>query len=109
MAVVLLFCIVGGSLAAYGMFFVSSNIVHVDMQYIVDLRVTGRNNIMLRAIVSQNGNPVSGIDVAFYYSFNGGDWIYFATSTTNRNGVATASYRITGNGVYDFKAIVSVG
>jgi hypothetical protein len=99
----------GGGLAAYGMFFVTSNIVHVDMQYTVDLTISGQNNVRLTASVTQNGNPVRGIDVAFYYSFNGGDWIYFATSTTNGGGFARASYRITGNGVYDFKAMVSSG
>ena len=98
----------GGSLAAYGMFLVTSNIVHVDMQYIVDLTVSGKNNVRLTASVTRNGSPVRGIDVAFYYSFNGGDWIYIATSTTNPNGIARANYRITANGAYDFKAIAGV-
>jgi hypothetical protein len=62
----------------------------------------------LTARVRQNGNPVgAGISVDFYYSFNGGDWIYFANGATNRGGVARATYRVNANGAYDFKAIAS--
>jgi hypothetical protein len=98
----------GGGLAAYGMFFVTSNIVHVDMLYTVDLSASGsRNVVTLTARVRQNGELVgAGINVDFYYSVNGGDWTYFATEATNRNGAARATYRVTGNGAYDFKAMV---
>jgi hypothetical protein len=108
-AVVLLLCISGSGLTAYGMFWVTSNIEHVDMQYSVELSISGSNRaVSLTARVRHNGNPVrAGISVDFYYSFNGGDWIYFANGATNRGGVARATYRVNANGAYDFKAIAS--
>ena len=108
-AVVLLLCISGSGLTAYGMFWVTSNIVHVDMQYSVELSISGSNRaVSLTARVRHNGNPVgAGINVAFYYSLNGGIWTYFTTQSTNRGGVAHATYTATANGAYNFKAIVS--
>jgi len=108
-ALVLLLCISESGLAAYGMFWVTSNIVHVDMQYSVELSISGSNRVVsLTARVRHDGNPVgAGIKVDFCYSFNGGDWTYFATEATNRGGVARATYGVSADGAYDFKAIVS--
>ena len=104
-----LLCIAGSTLAGYGMFQVASNIVHVDIQYAVDLIISvSKNRATLTATVTNNGNPVgAGINVEFYYSLDGGDWIHFATVSTNHRGVAHTSYRFTVDGVYDFEAIVS--
>ena len=104
-----LLCIAGSTLAGYGMFQVASNIVHVDIQYAVALTISvSKNRVQLTATVTNNGNPVgAGINVEFYYSLDGGDWTYFATQPTNRRGVARTAYRLTVDGVYDFRAIVS--
>jgi hypothetical protein len=109
LTLVLLLCIAGSSLVAYGMFWVTSNIVHVDMQYTVVLSSSASNSVVsLTARVRNNDKPVgAGINVAFYYSLNGGIWTYFATQSTSRGGVAHATYTVTANGAYNFKAIVS--
>ncbi len=106
--VVILLCLVGTWLTACGMFWVTSNIVHVDIQYTVELSVSGGRNVVLNAKVKLNGASVgAGINVDFYYSFNGGDWVYFATDATNGGGNARATLRIMANGAYSFKATVS--
>lgn len=99
----------GSSLAVTGLILVSSNIVHVDVQYTVNLSASVSNSVVrLTAGVRYNGGPAgAGINVDFYYSFNGGDWTHFATETTNRGGIARATYTITANGAYDFNAMVS--
>jgi hypothetical protein len=109
LALVLLLSIAGGGSATYGMFWVTSNVVHVDMQYTVALSVSVSNRVVsLTARVRNNGKPVgAGVNVAFYYSLNGGDWTYFTTQSTNPGGVAHATYTATANGAYEFKAIVS--
>jgi hypothetical protein len=111
LVVALLLCIAGVSLAAYGMFWVtSSNTVHVDVQYTVDLSssVSG-SNVTLDALVRRNGAPIAGIGVDFYYSVNSGvNWTYFATQTTAASGIAQAIYTITANGGYDFEAIATI-
>ncbi len=107
--VVLFLCLVGGGLTVSGMFWITSNIVHIDIQYTVDLSVSGGGrNVVLNARVSLNGAPVgAGINVDFYYSFNSGDWIYFGSDVTNGGGNARATFRIMANGAYSFKAVVS--
>jgi hypothetical protein len=109
--IVLFLCLVGSCLMAYGTFWVTSNMVHVDIQYTVDMSISrGGRNVVLNAKVSLNGAPVgAGINVDFYYSFNRGDWVCFATDFTNGGGNARATYRITANGSYDFKAVVGGG
>ena len=109
MAIVSLLCIAGSSLACYGTFWVTSNIVHVDVQYSVALSYSvRRDRVSLTASVTNNGSPVgAGINVEFYYSLNGGEWTNFTTVPTNHRGVARATYRITVDGEYDFEAIVS--
>jgi hypothetical protein len=110
LTVALLLWIAVGGLAVYGMFLVPSNVVHLDIQYTVFLSVSASNSkVSLTARVRFNGNPVgAGINVDFYYSLNGGDWTYFTTQSTNRGGVARATYTVTAIGAYDFKAIVSI-
>lgn len=111
LVVVLLLGIAGGSFAAYSMFWVSSNVVHVDMQYAVVLSSSSivDSSITLSAAVTNNGSPVrAGIGVDFYYSLNGGDWTYFTTQYTGAGGVAQAIYLVTANGGYDFEAIVTI-
>ena len=100
----------GASLATSGLIVITSNIVHVDVEYTVLLSASASNtNIMLTARVRFNGNPVgAGINVNFYYSLNGGDWIYFATEATNRGGVARVRYTATIEGAYNFTATVSL-
>jgi hypothetical protein len=109
LVVALLFCIACSSLAAYGMFQVGSNIVHVDIQFAVALNVkVSRTRVSLAATVTNNGNPVgAGIDVEFYYSLDGGDWILFATQSTNSRGVTGTMFLLTSDGEYEFKAITS--
>jgi hypothetical protein len=109
LVIVSLLCIAGSSLAGYGTFWVTSNIVHVDVQYAVALSYSvRRNRVSLTAAVTNNGSPVgAGINVEFYYSLNSGEWTYFTTQPTNHRGVARATYRITVDGEYDFKATVS--
>jgi hypothetical protein len=105
----LFLCIAGAGLATNGLIFVTSNIVHVNAEYTVLLSVSGSNTrINLNARVRFNGNPVgAGINVDFYYSLNGSDWIYFATEATNRGGVARVTYTVTIDGDYNFTATVS--
>jgi hypothetical protein len=112
LVVVVLLCTVGGSLTAYGVFRVTSNVVQVDivnadMQYTVVLSASVSDSVVsLTAVVRDNGMPIgAGIAVVFYCSVNGGDWTYFATELTNPGGVAHATYTATANGAYDFKAI----
>jgi len=109
LAIVLLLCVVGSDLVVYGMFQVTSNIVHVDMQFTITLFSSVRNGeVSLTARVRINGNSVGdGIDIAFFYSLNGGEWNHFATQKTNRGGIARATYTITAIGSYDFKAAIS--
>lgn len=99
----------GSSLATSGLILVTSNIVHVDVEYTVLLSASNQNTrILLTARVRFNGRPVgAGINVDFYYSLNGSDWIYFATEPTNRGGVARVTYTVTIDGDYNFTATVS--
>jgi len=108
---VLLLCVGAVSLVAYGYYFVTSEPVHVDMQYAVALEIVSvvDSNITLRAIVTNNGLPVRpGLVVDFYYAVDGSDWIYFATGLTDEGYVAQAICTATHNGGYDFKAIVTI-
>ncbi len=106
---ILSLCIIGSGLTACGMFWVTSNVVHVDAQYTITLSTSGSKNVIsLTARVRYNGNPIGeGINVDFYYSLNGGNWTYFATQPTNRGGVARTTYRTTVNGNYEFKAKIA--
>jgi hypothetical protein len=109
--VVLLLCIAGGSLTAYSVFWVSSNVVHADVQYTVVLSSSSLvdSTITLSAAVTNNGAAVrAGIGVDFYYAVDGGDWTYFTTQYTNAGGIAQAVYTVMANGGYDFQAIVSI-
>ena len=94
--------------AASGMYWVTSNVVHVEVQYTVVLAVSVRRTLVsLTAEVSLNGAPAgAGVSVDFYYSLNGGAWTYFATQETNPRGTARARYTITASGAYDFQAVV---
>jgi hypothetical protein len=107
---VFLLCLTGGSLAAYGLIFAESAVVHVDMQYSVVLSNSVADSaVTLNAAVTNNGNPVrAGINVDFYYSLNGGAWTYIDSQLTDAVGVAHATYLVMVNGGYDFKAIVTV-
>ena len=111
LVVVLLLCIAGVSLVAYGSIFAGSNVAHVDVQYNVDLSILSvvDSQITLNVAVTNNGVPVrAGIVVDFYYSLDGGPSTNFASSTTDAAGVAHATYQATGNGGYDFQAIVTI-
>jgi hypothetical protein len=108
----LLLSIVGVSFVAYGYIFATSNQVSVSIQYAVQLlppSVSDRS-ITLNAAVTNNGVPArDGLAVDFYYSIDGGvNWTYFATQFTDTGGVAQAVYTAPYNGVYDFKAVVTV-
>lgn len=107
----LLLFIAGGSLVAYGAFTVTSNTVHVNMQYTVTLSTFSVSNsaVTLNAAVLDNAIPVgAGINVDFYYSFNGGAWTLFTTQPTDAGGVAQAIYTVTIIGAYDFEAIANI-
>lgn len=110
LVVVLLLCIAGGSLTAYGYFFTESNVAHVDMQYAVALTVSVvDSNVTLYAAVTNNGSPVrAGLNVDFYCSYNNGDWAWFASRPTDATGTAQATFTTGSNGGYDFKATVTV-
>jgi len=104
-------CIAGSSLTAYAAFWPESNVVHVDMQYSVALTSTVGNSVVtLNAAVTNNGLPVgAGIIVDFYYSTDGRvNWNYINTGSTDTGGVAQATYTVTVNGGYDFKAIATI-
>jgi hypothetical protein len=109
-AFTLFIALAGASLVTSGLIVISSNIVHVDVEYTVLLSASASNtNILLTARVRFNGSPVgAGINVDFYYSLNGGDWIYFASETTNHGGVARVRYTATIEGAYNFTATVSL-
>lgn len=106
-----LLCIAGCTLSVLAEIWVTSNSVHQDIQYVVNLSSSAQNSeINLNAAVTRNGVAVgAGIDVDFYYSLDGGTtWFYFATGTTDANGVAQAVYEATVNGGYDFRAIALI-
>lgn len=108
---VLLLCISGASLVAYSYIWATSNVVHVEVQYAVDLTVLSveDSDITLSAAVTNDGAPVRlGIIVDFYCSVDGGNWTHFVTSFTNAGGVAQATYAAANNGAYDFKAVATV-
>lgn len=107
----LMLCIAGGSMAAYAAFLVPSNVVHVDMDYVTTLSTYSVVNsvVTLNAAVTDNGATVgAGINVDFYYSFNGGSWTYFTTQPTDTGGIAQAAFTATVIGGYDFKAIANI-
>jgi len=108
---VAILCIVGSSLTAYAVIWPESNVVHVDMQYTVALTSTVNDSaITLNAAVIYNGIPArAGVVVDFYYSTDGGAiWNYVGSGSTDTGGVAQATYTVTGNGAYDFKAIATI-
>ncbi len=109
LVVALLLCLAGNGLAVNGMFWVTSNIVHVDLRYTVALSSSTSNSVVsLTAKVRENGKPAgAGINVAFCYSVDGIDWTYFATQPTNHGGVAHATFAMTDNRTYNFNAIVT--
>ena len=95
----------------YGIIFITSNSVHVDIQYSVTLSNSVIDSeITLNAAVSNNGSPVgAGYNVDFSYSVDGGtNWIWFDYQPTDTAGVAQTIYTATTNGGYDFQAIVTV-
>lgn len=110
LVVALLLCIAGGSLAAYGAFWITSNVVHEEIQYVVVLsRSVLDSNVTLNAAVTNNGYPArAGLSVGFYYSLNQGEWTNFATQSTDAGGVAQVIYTVTANGGYDFEAILII-
>ena len=108
MVFVLFLALAGAILVASGLILVTSNIVHVNAEFTLSLSVSGSaSRIILTARVRFNGHPVGGINVDFYYSLNGSDWIYFATEATNQGGVARVRYTATIDGDYNFTATIS--
>lgn len=110
--VAILLCLAGIILTiAYGMIFITSNSVHVDVQYSVNLSHSVEDSVVtLKATVSNNDNPVgAGYTVDFYCSVDGGaNWIHFDSQLTEASGVAQSTYTATTNGGYDFRAIATV-
>jgi hypothetical protein len=102
-----LLCVAGGCFVAYGMFWVSSDPLHVVVQYSVTLSnptITG-SQITLNAAV----NPVvAGFNVDFYYSLNGGAWTYFDSKPTDAGGIAQSVFVANQNGAYDFMATATI-
>jgi hypothetical protein len=98
------------SAVTYGMLFIASNSVHVDVQYGVDLTyLVVDSEVTLNAAVSNNGDPVgAGYAVDFYYSVDGSEWTYFDTQITGALGLVQSTYVLTTNGGYDFQAIVTI-
>lgn len=109
---VLLVCLAGVLLTiTYGTIFITSNQIHVDVQYEVNLSHTVTDSdIALNATVTNNGSPVeAGYTVDFYVSADGGiGWAHFDSQSTDATGVAATTYTATTNGGYDFKAIATV-
>ena len=108
--IVLFSCLAILSPVAYGMLFVESNSVHVDVQYEVDLTYSVVDSeVTLNAAVSNNGSPVgAGYAVDFYYSVDGSEWTYFDTQITGDLGLVQSTYILATNGGYDFQAIVTI-
>ncbi len=108
----LLLSIAGVSLVAYGMIFAISDPVHVDVKYAVKLETLSVVNsvITLKATVTNTGPGLvgPGLIVDFYVSIDGGTSTFFATQLTDAAGLAQTTYTATGNGGYDFKAILTV-
>ena len=98
------------SVVTYGMLFIASNSVHVDVQYGVNLTHSVVNSeVTLNTAVFNNGNPVgAGHIVDFYYSVDESEWTYFDTQITGDLGLAQSTYVIKTNGGYDFQAIVTI-
>jgi hypothetical protein len=110
LCIVLFSCLAILSPVAYGMLFVESNSVHVDVQYEVDLTYSVEDSeVTLNAAVYNNGSPVgAGYAVDFYYSVDGSEWTYFDTQITGDLGLVQSTYILTTNGGYDFQAIVTI-
>jgi len=110
--IAVLLCVAGALLTiTYGMLFIASNSVHVDVQYLVDLSHSVMDSeVTLDAIVSNNGDPIgNGYIVDFYYSIDSGaNWIYFDTQITDDTGTVQSTYILTENGSYDFRAIATI-
>lgn len=111
-SVVVLLCAVGAiSAVTYGIIFIDSNQVRVDIQYAATLEYSvADSTVTLTAAVTNNGISVGvGYNVDFYVSVDGGTtWSNFASQPTDNTGVAQAVYTAMTNGGYDFYATVTV-
>jgi hypothetical protein len=110
LCIVLFSCLAVFSAVTYGMLFIASNSVHVDVQYEVDLTYSVLDSeVTLNAEVSNNGSTVgAGYVVDFYYSVDGSESTYFDTQFTDDLGIVQSTYVLTTNGGYDFQAIVTI-
>jgi hypothetical protein len=110
LCIVIFSCLAVLSAVTYGMLFISSNSVHVDVQYEVDLTYSVVDSeVTLNAAVSNIGSPVgAGYTVDFYCSIDGSEWTYFDTQITDDLGFVQSTYVLTTNGGYDFQAIVTI-
>ena len=113
LAIALVVCIVGASLAAYAQFYVTSAPLLVANTYAVTLEETGRSfsAVAFKATVTSNGPSVEGVPVLFQYSVNGVDWIDYQTQTivgAGTTGTVTCTYTLTTNGDIYFRAVVNI-
>ena len=108
LAIALVVCIAGASMAAYAQFWVTSNTLTVNNNYAVSLEVIERSNsnVLVRATVTSNYN-VFELPVAFQYLVNG-VWTDYQTRATDASGVATCLYVLTTNGDASFRAVVNI-
>ena len=107
---VVMVLIVAGT--AYASFVLQSNSAHVTLAYqvAVETTVVG-SSVNLKATVTNEGNPVSGIEVTFYQTDSTGNIytipdpnvpgshiaLWSSSAMTNPNGIATAVYSASGN------------
>ena len=95
----------------YGALIITSNSVHVDIQYEVELtHSVVDTEITLNAEVSNNGSPVGeGYIVDFSYSVDDGTtWVWIDSQPTDPAGFAQTIFVAPTNGGYDFQAVVAV-
>jgi len=78
--VIALLAVVVASGIAFALFYVTSNVVHVSMNYTVNLSTTVSGSVVtLAARVEYQGNPQGAMTVNFYESPDGSAWTQAGT------------------------------
>ena len=106
--------IIAASGYAYASFVLQSNSTHVSLSYQVSVETTVvGSSVNMKATVTNQGNPTSGIQVTFYQTDDNGNIftipdpnpanpgghiaLWSSQTTTDNNGVATATYSAANN------------
>jgi len=108
-AAIAMIALIGGSMA-YGAFTVSSNVVHVKLEYQVnlDVSVSGGTATLTATASNDSTHYLNNVLIHFYYSITSGSsgWSEIALSPrwTDTSGVAITTFDLTNNQEYWFLA-----